>query len=177
MPREEREAVPCVSILAARTAGARTAGARTTGARTAGERTAGARPAGGRTAGARTARARTARARTARARTADGGRTDGGRTDGGSHARRARGGTRASSASAGRRQYASNTRVVLFAVTRRQVVDGMFKIVYICWAPVLGNSVPKAFPRHSLGKKLAQKKNLLGQVKPTSQNLGKTVLG
>jgi hypothetical protein len=36
-------------------------------------------------------------------------------------------------------------------------VDGMFKIAYIFRAPVLGKSVPKAFPKHGLGKFLAQK--------------------
>jgi hypothetical protein len=51
-----------------------------------------------------------------------------------------------------REQYATG-RVRGYAPTG--AVDGMFKIVYICRVPVLGKSVPKAFPKHGLGKFLA----------------------
>jgi hypothetical protein len=75
------------------------------------------------------------------------------------------------------KHYATNTRAVLFAATHQRAVDGMFKIVYICLAPVLGMSVPKAFPKHGLGKFLAQKNILSGRSQTQIPKFGKDCFG
>jgi hypothetical protein len=109
--------------------GPRTAGPRTVGPRTAGPRTAGPRTAGPRSAGPWRA----------------GPREAGARWNGREQS--------VSREQAIREQYLSG----LVQGDTPRAVDRMFKIVYICRAPVLGKSVPKAFPKHGLGKFLPKK--------------------